>query len=492
MKKIKNLIVSLLVIVLISTMIVGCGLKADHEEEKKEEAKQTYDVVVIGGGGAGLSAAVEAAQEGASVVVLEKMSFVGGNTMVSGGGLNIPESWIQKSKNVEDNVELYYEDTLKGGDNEGNKSLVKVMAENALDVAEWLRDEVKVEFMEERLQQFGGHSVPRAIIAKGNSGVELTNKLKEAAIENGVEIKLDTKAEELIIDDSGRVIGVRAVKSGEQNLEITANKGVILATGGFGSNVAMRKKYNPEFDEKYMSTDQPGTTGDGITMAEKLGAKLTQMEYIQTYPTCNTKTGIMSYVANSRFDGAILINKEGKRFVEEMDRRDVISKNILKQTDNVAYLVWGQEVEEVGNMTKLHEGEYEQLEKDGLICKADTIEEAAKFFDIDVKTVKETIEKYNEYVEKGKDEDFNRRGTLRTIKEGPFYIEKVAPSVHHTMGGLVINENTQVIGKDDKPIPGLFAAGEVTGGIHGTNRLGGNAVTDAIVFGRIAGCNVVK
>ncbi|WP_106769643.1 flavocytochrome c [Paenibacillus faecalis] len=459
---------------------------------KEAETEQTYEVVVIGGGGAGLSAAVEASQAGAKVVVLEKMSSVGGNTLVSGGGLNVPGSDQQKKFEVSDSVDQFVEDTMNGGDNINDKELVQVLAENALPTAKWLINEINVEFMPDRLQQFGGHSVPRALIAKDNQGTDLIEKLKAKADELGVVFKMETKAEELIVDDNGRVTGVKASNAAEQELTFHATKGVIIASGGFGSNVEMRKKYNPEFDEKYMTTDVPGTTGDGIVMAEKIGADLVHMEHIQTYPTCNPMTGIISYVANSRFDGAVLLNQEGKRFVEEMERRDVISRAILDQTGSYAYLVWGQEVEEVGHMTDVHQQEYESFVNDKLLHKADSIEELADFFEIDVQTMKKSIDTYNKQVEKGKDTDFNRRGTLRPIAKAPFYIQKVVPSIHHTMGGLKINPQSQVLTGDGEVIPGLFAAGEVTGGIHGTNRLGGNAVTDVTVFGRIAGQNVVK
>lgn len=459
---------------------------------KEKELEQTYDVVVIGGGGAGLSAAVEAQAAGAKVVLLEKMSSLGGNTLVSGGGLNVPETDQQKALGIEDSVETFIEDTMKGGDNINNKELVTVMAENALSTAKWLIDTIKVEFMPDRLQQFGGHSVPRALIAKGNHGTDLIEKLTVKADDLGVVFKMETKAEELIVGNNNKVVGVKATNSAGQEIVFNANKGVIIASGGFGANLDMRKKYNPEIDEKYKTTDVAGTTGDGIVMAENAGADLLHMEHIQTYPTCNPKTGIISYVANSRFDGAVLLNQEGNRFVEEMDRRDVISRAILNQTNGIGYLIWGQEVETVGNMTELHKDEYNNLEKLDLIYKADTIEELAEHFNIDVNTFKATIEKYNEYAKNGKDEDFNRRGSFVSIEKGPFYIQKVAPAVHHTMGGIVVNKDAKVLDKNGNIIPGLFAAGEVTGGIHGTNRLGGNAVTDIIVFGRIAGENVVK
>ena len=271
-----------------------------------------------------------------------------------------------------------------------------------------------------------------------------------------------------------------------------ANKGVIIASGGFASNVEMRKQYNSNYDERFMSTATNSSTGDGIVMAQNVGADVVGMEYIQVYPTCNPLTGIISYVANSRFDGALLFNQEGKRFVNEMGRRDDISNAILDQSGSVGYLVWGQEIETVGNMTKMHEVEFENFKKDDLIYVADTLEDAAKHYNLDVETFVKTIEDYNKSIEDEKDEEFNKGGALRPIKEGPYYIQKVVPSAHHTMGGLKINTMAQVLDTKGNVIEGLYAAGEVTGGIHGTNRLGGNAITDIIVFGRIAGQNIVK
>ena len=196
-------------------------------------------------------------------------------------------------------------------------------------------------------------------------------------------------------------------------------------------------------------------------------------------------------MANSRFDGAILVNNQGQRFIDEMGRRDVISNAILDQPDGYAYLLWGQEVETVGNMTQEHSKEFEQWQKDDLLYVAESIEDAAQHYGIDPAALKATVDAYNASIADGVDEDFNRGGALRTLAEGPFYIQKVIPSAHHTMGGLTINTDAQVLDTDGNPIPGLYAAGEVTGGIHGTNRLGGNAITDLVVFGRIAGRNVV-
>ncbi len=456
-----------------------------------EEAEQSYDVVVIGAGGAGLAAAVEASAAGANVVVLEKMPFIGGNTMVSGGGLNVPGSWAQEAVGVEDSIELYFEDTMKGGDNLANPSLVHIMADHALEAALWLKEDLGVGFMEDRLQQFGGHSVARAIIATGNHGTDLIEKLAARAEENGVTIKTEVKANELIVED-GKVVGVMAEAANGDAITFHAAKGVVMATGGFGSNIEMRMQYNPELDERYLTTDQPGTTGDGIVMAEAVNADLVGMEHIQTYPTCNPVTGIISYVANSRFDGAILVNVEGERFVNEMDRRDVVSRGILAQTSASAYLLWGQEIESKGHMTEVHAQEYATMEGQGLIVKADTLAEAAEAMGVNVETLEATVAEYNKFVAGETELEVVKKGALRPIAEGPFYLQRAVPSVHHTMGGLMINEMAQVINQNGEIVEGLYAAGEVTGGIHGSNRLGGNAVTDVIVFGRIAGQNVVK
>ena len=454
------------------------------------DSEYLYDVVVIGAGGAGLTAAIEAKAAGAKVAVIEKSSATGGNTLVSGGGLNAPGTAQQIAKGVEDSAEKFANDTFNSGDKEANYELVKVMADNAHDATEWLINDINVEFLPDRLQQFGGHSVPRAIVPVGNHGDELILKLEAAADKAGVDMFFNVKGEELIMDE-GRVKAVKASYNGEE-IVFNAEKGVIIATGGFASNVEMRKQYNEAYGEKFKSTARQNSTGDGIVMAENIGAALTDMEFIQVYPTCNPLTGIISYVANARFDGAVLVNAEGQRFVNEMGRRDEISHAILNQTDEVGYLFWGQEVENIGHMTEMHAVEYQNWIDSGLLHKADTIEECAKFFNIDVETMTKTIEDYNASCADGVDEDFNRSGSVRASLTAPYYIQKVVPSSHHTMGGIVINSDAAVLDTNGNVIPGLFAAGEVTGDIHGTNRLGGNAITDCVVFGRIAGQNVVK
>lgn len=475
----------------------GADMKALNKRPKIEKVAQlkkeivNEDVVVIGAGGAGLVAAIEAKLNGAqNVAVLEKMAFAGGNTLISGGEYAAPNNWIQEKEGIKDSPDTFYNDILKGGDNEGDPKLVRVLADNALDGAKWLRDYVNVSF-EDRQLFFGGHSVKRSLVPKDATGVEMIKKLLAKADELGIKVYYETPAKELIMDKD-RVVGVKAISETTEYI-FNAKNGVIIASGGFGSNVQMRMKYNKDIDESILSTNTVGITGDGIEMAQKIGAKTEDMQYIQTYPTCDPISGALLYFGDVRLaGGSILINQEGKRFVEELQRRDVISMAIKKQTGSVAYQFCDQAQVDNSGVAKNHKGEVEYLFNNKLLVKANSIKEAADFFGIDAKELEKTVEKYNQYARDGKDLEFNKRGKLTPFtKEGPFYIMKAVPAVHHTMGGLKIDEDARVIGAKGQPIKGLFAAGEVTGDIHGTNRLGSDAIADITVFGKIAGKNVM-
>lgn len=461
----------------------------NDQEVERQEIEEEYDVVVIGAGGAGFSAAIEAKNAGANVIILEKMPAVGGNTLISGAEYAAPNNWLQKEEGLEDNVDLMVEDMLVGGDNKNNPELVRVVAENALDGALWLKDEVGV-IWEDELMFFGGHSVKRSLIPLNASGVEIVTKLNEKAQSMDIPIYLNTKATELMVED-GKVVGVKAV--GEDNDYAFKCDAVVMATGGFGSNLEMRIQYNPEIDETILSTNSVGSTGDGIIMAQEIGADVEGMEYIQTYPICDPLTGTLLYFDDARLYGhTIIVNKEGKRFVEELGRRDEMSLAIKAQTGNVCYELVDQNGFVESKLEENHAQELEYLYENDLLVKADTLQEIAEFFDVDYEALQETVDNYNTYVENGEDPELNKRSLPSKIETAPYYMIKAAPAVHHTMGGLVINTDAQVLNTDGEVIEGLYAAGEVTGGIHGTNRLGSCALADITVFGRIAGQNAAE
>ncbi len=453
--------------------------------EKNIPSESKYDVVVVGAGGAGFAAAIEAKRAGASVVMLEKMPQVGGNSLISGAEMNVPCNWVQKKLGIKDSIELYEKDTYLGGDKKGDPAVIKVLAENALDAAEWGRDYLGVEFEPDNLFFFGGMSVKRALIPKGQTGYEWISKMQKKAEKLGIPIITDMKAEELIMKD-GRVVGVKATMDGK-NYDFYGKGGVVLATGGFGANAKMVAKYNPKIDERFKSTDSPGSTGEALYMAERTGAELVNMSYIQTYPICDPISGAIELIADSRFDGAIMLNQEGKRFVEELDRRDVLSEAILNQTGGYCWVLWNDKIGAVSNTVKAHPDEYAGFTKSGIMTTCDDLKCIADFTKIPYDSLKATVDRVSSMAGPGNDKDFNHRGGLVDMSQGKYYVIKAVPSVHHTMGGVRINPKGEVLTKEGKVIPGLWAAGEVTGVTHGTNRIGGNAYTDIMVFGRLTG-----
>ena len=465
--------------------------KADKKALKKaaRELPKTsnYDVVVIGAGGAGFSAAITAKNAGANVVLLEKMPAVGGNSLISGAEMNVAKNWVQPKLGInDDSPELHAQDTFKGGDGKGDMKVINVMTHEALDAAKWCRDYLGVRFEDDNLFFFGGHSRKRALIPVGHTGTEFIAKFQAKADELGIPVITNMKAEELIKDKDGRVVGVKATMDGSE-YTFNAKGGVVLATGGFGANPEMVKKYNPKIDERFKTTDAPGTTGEALYMAERAGAQLVNMGYIQTYPICDPLSGAIELIADARFDGAIMLNQEGKRFVEELQRRDVLSEAILNQTGRYCWVLWNDKIGSISNTVKAHANEYEAFTKQGIMTTCDDLKCIADFTKIPFDQLRKTVKRVSDMAGKGNDKDFNHRSGLVDMQQGKYYVIKAVPSTHHTMGGVRINEKAEALTAEGKVIPGLWAAGEVTGVTHGTNRLGGNAYTDIIVFGRIAG-----
>ena len=465
--------------------------KADKKALKKaaRELPKTsnYDVVVIGAGGAGFSAAITAKNAGANVVLIEKMPAVGGNSLISGAEMNVARNWVQPKLGInDDSPELHAQDTFKGGDGKGDMKVINVMTHEALDAAKWCRDYLGVRFEDDNLFFFGGHSRKRALIPVGHTGTEFIAKFQAKADELGIPVITNMKAEELIKDKDGRVVGVKATMDGSE-YTFNAKGGVVLATGGFGANPEMVKKYNPKIDERFKTTDAPGSTGEALYMAERAGAELVNMGYIQTYPICAPISGAIELIADARFDGAIMLNQEGKRFVEELQRRDVLSEAILNQTGRYCWVLWNDNIGKISNTVKAHANEYEAFTKQGVMTTCDDLKCIADFTKIPFDQLRKTVKRVSDMAGKGNDKDFNHRAGLMDMQQGKYYVIKAVPSTHHTMGGVRINEKAEALTAEGKVIPGLWAAGEVTGVTHGTNRLGGNAYTDIIVFGRIAG-----
>lgn len=462
------------------------NFEKEAEAKEQKDSTQDADVVVVGGGGAGFAAAVTAKENGANVVLLEKMPQTGGNTLISGGEMAAPENELQEKEGIEDSKELFADDVKEAG---GDPELIDTLADKATDGAYWLRDEIGVKWLD-NLMFFGGHSVKRSLIPEGHSGNELIKNYLNKCEELGIDVITDADVKE-ILSENNKVTGIKA-ETPDGELTINA-KSVVLATGGFGANEDMTYEYDHEIDEHVKSTNAPGATGDGILMAEKLGADTVDMDQIQLYPICDVDTGRILYTGDTRLvGGALLVNKEGDRFVEELGTRREISLAIKAQTDHVGYLLWDEKSnEETGTMESNPDEAEEEFEK-GNLYKADTIEELAEHFDIDKDELLKTVETFNENSKKEEDPDFNLRMLGWTVEEGPFYMLKAAPAVHHTMGGLKINKEAEVLNKDGEWIEGLYAAGEVTGGIHGSNRLGSAAIADITVFGRIAGENAAN
>lgn len=485
MKRLK--VMSLALATLVSaTLFAGCtsnsaeGNDTQNGNQTTVVENKSADIVVIGAGGAGMAAAMQAVQNGATnVVILEKMPQTGGNTIRTTGGMNAAATELQAAEGIEDSVELMIEDTMKGGKNLNDPGLVKVLAEKSADGVKWVAENGG-DLSE--VGMFGGASVKRIHKPTGGSAVGpmLVKMFNENMDKLNIPVLLETKADQIIVED-GKIAGVKASnKDGEFTIDC---KAVVLATGGFAGNAEMVVEYNPALTG-FGTTNHAGATGDGIAMAKELGAQLVDIEQIQTHPTVHPETQTM-YTEAVRGNGAILVNKEGKRFVNELLTRDVVSEAILGQTDKQAYLVFDQNVRD--GLSAI-----EKYISAGIIYEADTIEGLAEQIGVDATALKATMDTYAGYQAAGNDAEFGRESMEEPLTTAKYYAGLCAPAVHHTMGGVKINTNTEVLKEDGTAISGLFAAGEVTGGVHGANRLGGNAVTDIVVFGRIAGENAAK
>ena len=456
---------------------VDASTLVPKESEGKELEEQTLeaDVVVIGAGGAGMTAAITAHEAGKEVILLEKMPYAGGNTTKSTGGMNAAETSVQAELGIEDSVQTFIDDTMTGGKNVNDLALVTTMAENSAEAIDWL---ASIGAPLPEVSFSGGATNKRIHRPEGGAAVGpyLVEKLLAKIGEDEISLLYNTEATELIVED-GAVTGVKATGDG---VSYTINaKAVVLATGGFGANLEMCAEYNPDL-AGFVTTNSPCATGDGIRMAEAAGAATVDMEQIQIHPPVYQATSLM-VTESVRGGGAILVNASGERFVDEMETRDVVSAAEIAQEGGYAYLVFDQAQRD--NLSAI-----DSYVSNGLTVQADTIEGLAEEMGVDAANLQATVEAWNKAVAEQNDEAFGRTtGMDVDISVAPFYAIQIAPGIHHTMGGVKIDTTAAVIGVDGEAIPGLYAAGEVTGGVHGANRIGGNAVADIIVFGRIAG-----
>lgn len=461
--------------------------KADVTLVAKETEKQTEkvedvstDIVIVGSGGAGLAAAIEATNQGAKVIVVEKNAFMGGNTNYATGGMNAAGTKYQEDKGIKDSPELYFKDTMKGGHDKNDPALLKVMTEKSAETIYWL-EELGARLSD--IGRSGGQSVDR--IHKGPEGMAIGTHLMDVFGDQvdklGIDVRLSTKAIEILSDDN-KATGIKVENKDGQTYNINA-KAVILATGGFGASEELVTKFKPEL-KGFGTTNQPGATGDAIALVEKLDVALVDIEEIQTHPTVVPKINEM-ITEGVRGDGAILVNRDSKRFINELETRDVVSKAILSQEGETAFLIFDEQVVEQAKAI-------EKYKDAGLLTEAPSLKELAEKLKINTENIEETVSTYNKYYKNEEDPEFGRRLLNVEITKAPFYAVEIAPAIHHTMGGIKINTDTKVINNAGNIVEGLYAAGEVTGGVHGGNRIGGNAVSDIAVFGKIAGENAAK
>ena len=492
--------------------------------EVAEDTTVDTDIVIVGAGGAGMTAAITAAEAGRSVVIVESQAMVGGNSVRATGGMNaadtpnqdenefteaagvektlqtaasewadhevitalaatVAEQWAEYQANPVgyfDSAELMELDTLIGGHGINDPALVETLCTNSADAIAWLGEQ-GIELTS--VGAAGGASVKRIHRPLDDEGLVISvgsyiiPRLQSKCEELGVEILLNTTANKILTDADGAAVGIEATDKDGATVTVNA-KAVVLASGGFGANLDMVTEYKPEL-EGFMTTNAAGAQGQGIDMAVAIGAGTVDMDQIQIHPTVEANTAAL-ITEGLRGDGAILVNAEGNRFTDEVGTRDVVSAAEIAQTGSYSWLVIDQAMADASSVIQGYIN-------NGYTVTGETYEELAEAMGVDAAAFAATMDKWNAAVAAGVDEEFGRTSFANPLDTAPYYAIKVTAGIHHTMGGLTINPQTQVLAGDGTVIDGLYAAGEVTGGVHGGNRLGGNAVADFVVFGRIAG-----
>lgn len=486
--------------------IVLTGVAQARTSDEPKQWDATYDVIVIGSGFAGLAAALEAKKAGANVVVLEKMVTPGGNSIINGGILTATGCPQQKMHGIEDSPELLEKDILAAGLYMNYMPKVRLLAQSALSNYEWTIKELGVEYLPDAIGQEGGHSVPRYVTTKNGSGSGIVNQQLKRCKELGIPVQTKCFVEHIIRAKDGRVVGLEVregykfpKKDSGKTKFLKANKGVVLCYGGFAADVKYRMYQDPKLSDKLDSTNQPGATSELWRETSNIGALQVQNDWVQCGPWGNPREkglGIgWMFNQTAAAEYGIWVNSDGVRFINELANRKIRADAIMVEQ------VKGKKCWAVANepnvapMKKQRPGFMEKMLERKLVEKFDTIEEMAKACGVDPVALKKTIEDFNGYVKAKKDPVLGRyiNNDQVPMTEGPWYIGELSPKVHHCMGGLVTDMGCHVIDVlNDEPIPGLYAAGEATGGVHGAVRLGSVAILDCLVFGRIAGTKAAK
>ena len=448
-----------------------------------KELKNKYDAIIVGSGGTGLTAALQARELGLNVVILEKNGKTGGNTSRASSGMNASESLVQLDEGIIDNNRDFYEETLKGGGLLNDRAMLKYFVNHSALAISWL---MKYGVRLTDLTITGGMSVKRAHRPGSMEpvGFYLTSRLTNQVKKAGVDIFTGAKVTKLLQDKNGNVNGVEVET--DKGVKTIKAKAVLLATGGFGASKEIIKKYRPDLVD-YKTTNQPGATGDGMKLAKEIGAQLMQMNFIQVHPTADTDNPHVYLIGEGlRGEGAILVNKAGKRFVNELNTRKIVSSAITDLHEDGAYLIFDSGV-------RGHFAAVEFYDHVGLVKEGSSLADLAKEIDVDPENLAATVDEWNKAVENHKDKEFGRTtGMDREINRGPYYAIHIHPAIHYTMGGIHINTETQVLDTNGNVIKGLYAAGEVSGGLHGNNRIGGNSIAETVIFGRQAGIQMAK
>ena len=442
------------------------------------ELKDSYDIVIIGSGGTGMSAAIQAHELGMQVAVLEKNEGLGGNTNKASSGMNASESNVQYKNGIIDHNEDFYRETMNGGGRMSDPAMLKFFVEHSANAISWLKDH---DIVVDSLTITGGMSRKRCHRPSSLApiGAFLETSLLKVAQKEEIPVFNEVKVTKLLQDDAKKVCGVTAeTKSGNMNIKA---KAVLLATGGFGAAQDIITKYRPDL-KGYKTTNQSGATGDGLKLAEAVNGQLVQMNLIQVHPTAQTDNPRVYLIGEGvRGEGAILVNKSGKRFVNELNTRKIVSDAITHLNEDGAYLILDQTIRDNFKAIDFYDSV-------GLVEHGNSLEDLAKTIGVDTANLKDTVAKWNKDVQAGNDTEFGRStGMDRGIENSPYFAIHIHPAIHYTMGGVHITSETQVLDTNGNIINGLYAAGEVSGGLHGNNRIGGNSIAETVVFGRQAG-----